>query len=125
MLNPSKASAIETIILIRPRQVPVEDEPLARDGEGVGHGLLVADAVEAAVDLGQVVELDIVLVVGRADLKPWAEPCHRRDIGHRLGHVESGTRAARPTARHPRTSRRRRLRSETAAASDWRSRVES
>jgi hypothetical protein len=78
------------IILIRPRHVPVEDEPLARDGEGVGHGLLVADAVEAAVELGQVVELNVVLIVGRVDLEPWAEPCQRRSIGDRFGRVEEG-----------------------------------
>ena len=89
------------VILVRPGEVAVEDEPLACDVEGVGDRLLVGDAVEPAVELGEVVELDVELVVGRSDLEP-GPPAPGRDDWARPRACRSGRTAIRPPARSPR-----------------------
>ena len=63
----------------------------AGDAEGVGGEPLAGVAEESAVELGEVVELDVELVVGRPDLEP--RPgilVVAADVGERGGHVEAG-----------------------------------
>src|SRR5512143_197183 len=89
MLNVSKASEIGDVILVGFGHVAAEDEPLAGHDEGVRDGSLVALLVEAPVELGQVVELEVELVIGGLHLESGPEPDPERDVGDRLRHLSA------------------------------------